>query len=188
MDLVLVDLECLRAAVNAVHSSRQASPGVPILVLDHQGSSAARVAVLEAGADDCVSRPVLDREVLLRARILLAQRINRDETPHVYGEIVLEPMTLTASRAGRELGLTPTEFALLACLVETAEVPVSRSALYRRVWGADLDGDSNALTVYIGYLRRKLSRAGEPQLIHTVRNLGYMLAGSRHSNENWSAK
>jgi two-component system response regulator MprA len=78
-------------------------------------------------------------------------------------------------RGERELELSRTEFALLRALLEHPRQVLSRSQLFERVWGYDFGATSNALGVYIGYLRRKTEAGGEPRLLHTVRGVGYVL-------------
>ena len=93
-----------------------------------------------------------------------------------FSDLVLDPSTREAWRGRRRLSLTRTECALLQPFLEQPRVVLRRSELYERVWGWDVDATSNALRVYVGYLRRKLEAAGEPRLLHTVRGVGYVLS------------
>jgi two-component system response regulator MprA len=91
------------------------------------------------------------------------------------GDLVLNPATREVTRAGRPIALAGREYALLEYLLRNAGRVLSRSAIAQHVWGADVDSGSNTIDVYVGYLRRKIERAGEPRLIHTVRGVGYVV-------------
>jgi DNA-binding response OmpR family regulator len=92
-----------------------------------------------------------------------------------FGDLVLDGRTRQVHRGGRELDLTVTEFRLLEFLLRHPRQVLPRGTIFDRVWGFDLAATSNSLTVYIGYLRRKMEAGGEPRLIHTVRGVGYVL-------------
>jgi two-component system response regulator MprA len=92
-----------------------------------------------------------------------------------FGDLALDRRTRVVTRGTRRIELTPIEFALLELLLENAETVLARSLIFERVWGFDFGATSNALNVYIGYLRRKTEAGGEPRLIHTVRGIGYVL-------------
>ncbi|MGW0627739.1 response regulator transcription factor [Streptomyces sp. NPDC002758] len=164
----------------------------PILMLTALVETADRIAGLDAGADDYVVKPFDVEEVFARLRALL-----RRTTPVTAGtngggaEPAMDPtvsdrqieaagmrMDLQARRAwrgGRELELTRTEFELLELLVRNAGIVLDHSTIYDRIWGYDFGPGSKNLAVYVGYLRRKLDEPGAPQLIHTVRGVGYVL-------------
>jgi two-component system response regulator MprA len=92
-----------------------------------------------------------------------------------FGDLVLDERTREVHRGGRELNLTVTEFRLLEFMLRHPRQVLPRGMIFDRVWGFDLAATSNSLTVYIGYLRRKMEAGGEPRLIHTVRGIGYVL-------------
>jgi two-component system response regulator MprA len=112
-------------------------------------------------------------ELVARARVLL-RRADRAGGGLLlqYDDVVLDPERRTVRRGSRPLELTRTEFELLELLLRNAERVVTRREILTRVWGFDFGNSSNSLNVYIGYVRRKL---GEPQLVHTVRGVGYVL-------------
>ena len=93
----------------------------------------------------------------------------------VYGDLVLDPDAREARRGERPIELSRTEFSLLQLFLEHPRQVLTRTQLFERVWGYDFGATSNALGVYIGYLRRKTEAAGEPRLLHTVRGIGYVL-------------
>ncbi|MGY5050915.1 response regulator transcription factor [Streptomyces sp. 900105755] len=171
----------------------------PILMLTALVETADRIAGLDAGADDYVVKPFDVEEVFARLRALL-----RRTSPVTTGGgsaggggagVAAEPgrepqvsdrqveaaglrMDLQARRAWRgrrELELTRTEFELLELLARNAGIVLDHSTIYDRIWGYDFGPGSKNLAVYVGYLRRKLDEPGAPQLIHTVRGVGYVL-------------
>ncbi|HYH90614.1 MAG TPA: winged helix-turn-helix domain-containing protein, partial [Solirubrobacteraceae bacterium] len=92
-----------------------------------------------------------------------------------YGGLVLDPGTREVRRGDRPIELSRTEFSLLQLFLEHPRQVLTRTQLFERVWGYDFGATSNALGVYIGYLRRKTEAGGEPRLLHTVRGIGYAL-------------
>lgn len=164
----------------------------PILMLTALVETADRIAGLDAGADDYVVKPFDVEEVFARLRALL-RRTSPDgmapaedsakvaQVPPVpAGRIEaaglrMDVQARRAWRGGRELELTRTEFELLELLVRNAGIVLDHSTIYDRIWGYDFGPGSKNLAVYVGYLRRKLDEPGAPQLIHTVRGVGYVL-------------
>lgn len=164
----------------------------PILMLTALVETADRIAGLDAGADDYVVKPFDVEEVFARLRALLRRTSPVPAGPAGgdgggRGEPQLSDrqveaagirMDLQARRAWRgrrELELTRTEFELLELLVRNAGIVLDHSTIYDRIWGYDFGPGSKNLAVYVGYLRRKLDEPGAPQLIHTVRGVGYVL-------------
>jgi two-component system response regulator MprA len=146
----------------------------PILMLTGRDSVADRVAGLDAGADDYLTKPFALSELLARVRALL-RRGSPEDTTRRYRDLELDERTHRVRRGGREIDLTRTEFELLALLLASAEVVLSRQVITSEIWGHDGSLGSNTLDVYIGYLRRKTEGAGEPRLIQTVRGVGFVV-------------
>ena len=149
---------------------------VPILMLTARHEVSDRVSGLDAGADDYLVKPFALDELSARLRALLRRTsvTGHDDALQVDG-LVLDPLGRTATRDGRPLELTKTEFDLLELLMLNAGIVLSRDTIYDRIWGFDFETGSRSLDVYIGYLRRKTEAAGKPRLIHTVRGVGYAL-------------
>ena len=153
---------------------RERRDDTPVLILSARETVAERVRSLDAGADDYLVKPFALDELNARLRALL-RRTGSDGDRLTYAVLELDRDTLRVRRGARPIELTATERRLLEILLEHPEQVLLRDMLYERVWGADLSGTSNALDVYIGYLRRKTEAGGAPRLIQTVRGLGFML-------------
>jgi two-component system, OmpR family, response regulator MprA len=148
---------------------------LPVLMLTARTEIEDRVAGLDAGADDYVTKPFALEELLARVRALL--RRTSEETSEVarFADLELDPGTRQVLRAGRPIELTRTEFSLLELFMRNPRQVLTRSVIFERVWGYDFGFASNSLDVYIGYLRRKTEAGGEHRLIQTVRGVGYAL-------------
>ncbi|HEY5663812.1 MAG TPA: response regulator transcription factor [Ilumatobacter sp.] len=151
---------------------------VPLLMLTARTDTRDRVAGLDAGADDYLPKPFDLDELFARIRALL-RRVQPADGPDgpadlVLGDLRLDPAGRLATRAGRELELSRTEFDLLELLVRNAGIVLDHTTIYERIWHYDFGPDSKNLAVYIGYLRRKTEEGGGGRLIHTVRGVGYV--------------
>jgi two-component system response regulator MprA len=155
---------------------------VPILMLTARDAVADRIDGLDAGADDYLVKPFDVGELQARLRALL-RRTGSDGSEGAEGDpdaLSFAEIRLDGDRHGALVGerfaeLTRTEYQLLELLMRNPRRVLSRSVIYDRVWGYDFGPASNALRVYIGYLRRKLEEIGARPLIHTVRGVGYVL-------------
>jgi len=149
---------------------------VPILMLTAREAVSDRVAGLDAGADDYLVKPFDVNELKARLRALLRRTGPDGDTD----ELAFAEIRLDTERHGAAVGdafteLTRTEYQLLELLLRNPRRVLPHSLIYDRVWGYDFGAASNALRVYVGYLRRKLQDAGARPLIHTVRGVGYVL-------------
>ncbi len=158
---------------------------VPVLMLTARDAIEDRIDGLDAGADDYMVKPFDVGELRARLRALsrrsgLGDGAGEGEGEGEDGALSFAGVTLDEARHGAVVGegfveLTRTEYQLLELLLANPRQVLPHSLIYERVWGYDFGPTSNALRVYIGYLRRKLEGAGAPQLIHTVRGIGYVL-------------
>ena len=149
---------------------------LPVLMLTARTEVEDRVAGLDAGADDYVTKPFALEELLARVRALLRRASDDDDGDVLrFADLELDPGTREVRRGERQIELTRTEFSLLELFLRNARQVLTRSVIFERVWGYDFGFGSNSLDVYIGYLRRKTEAGGEPRLIHTVRGVGYAL-------------
>jgi two-component system response regulator MprA len=155
---------------------RSAGNRVPVLILTARDAVADRIDGLDAGADDYLVKPFDVGELKARMRALLRRSaVNGDPDA-----LVFEELSLDSGRHGVEIGgnfveLTRTEYQLLELLMLNPRRVLPHATIYDRVWGYDFGPSSNALRVYVGYLRRKLEEGGARPLIHTVRGVGYSL-------------
>ena len=152
---------------------RASGARVPVLMLTARDAIDDRVAGLDAGADDYLVKPFALDELLARVRALLrrAGAAPADE-PLTLADVVMH--NGQARRGDRDLELTRTEHALLELFLLNPRQVMTRDLIFERVWGYDFEPGSNAIEVYVSYLRRKLEADGKPRLIHTVRGMGYI--------------
>jgi two-component system response regulator MprA len=156
---------------------REAGDRTPVLMLTARDAVDDRVAGLDAGADDYLVKPFALKELKARLRALLRRSEALPDGDRVlrFADLTLDRTAWEARRGTRPLGLSRTEFQLLAMFMEHPRQVLTRSQIFERVWGYDFGSSSNSLGVYMGYLRRKTEEGGEPRLLHTVRGVGYVL-------------
>lgn len=185
-DLDVVVLDVMMPAVDGLGVCRVLrADGVhtPILMLTARVEVGARVAGLDAGADDYLAKPFELDELLARLRALVRRsQLSGTENSHAtddddleFDRLRLAPPARRVWWAWKELTLSKTEFDLLELLLRHQGQVLTHSTIYDRIWGYDFGPDSNNLAVYISYLRRKLDEAGAPDLIRTVRGVGYSI-------------
>ena len=170
LDLLMPEI----GGLDVCRSLRRREDPVPILVVTARDAVDDRVEGLDAGADDYLVKPFAVEELRARVRALL-RRTGAGDGALRFADVTLDPATREVHRGERRLQLTRTEFNLLELFMRNPRQVLTRSQIYERVWGYDFGATSNALWVYIGYLRRKLEEGGEPRLLHTVRGVGYAL-------------
>ena len=154
---------------------RAAGDRTPVLMLTARETVADRVAGLDAGADDYVVKPFDLDELLARVRALLRRASNGDGSVLKFQDLMLDRGAREAARGTRRIELTSTEYNLLELFMRHPRQVLTRSLIYERVWEYDFGPLSNSLSVYMGYLRRKLEAGGESRVLHTVRGTGYVL-------------
>jgi two-component system, OmpR family, response regulator MprA len=172
LDVMMPDL----SGVDVCRHLRREGNRVPILMLTARDAVSDRVEGLDAGADDYLVKPFDVNELKARMRALL-RRTGGEGDPD---SLSFEELRLDSARHGVDVNgefveLTRTEYQLLELLLLNPRRVLPHSLIYDRVWGYDFGPASNALRVYVGYLRRKLEEAGARPLIHTVRGVGYAL-------------
>ena len=172
LDIGMPDIDGLEVS----RRLRASGNRVPVLMLTARDAVADRIDGLDAGADDYLVKPFDVGELKARLRALL-RRVSGDGEAESVSFAGLE---LDGSRHGVTVGerfveLTRTEYALLEVLMLNPRRVLPHHVIYDRVWGYDFGPGSNALRVYVGYLRRKLEEAGSIPVIHTVRGVGYSL-------------
>ncbi|MGI9558027.1 MAG: response regulator transcription factor [Solirubrobacterales bacterium] len=156
---------------------RSAGDRTPVLMLTARDAISDRVDGLDAGADDYLVKPFALEELLARLRALVRRADPAAEGNGIlaFEDLSLDPATREVRRDGREIELTKTEFSLLELFLNHPRQVLTRTQIFEAVWDYDFGPRSNALEVYVGYLRRKTEEGGEPRLIQTVRGVGYAL-------------
>ncbi len=151
---------------------------VPVLFLTARDAVEDRIAGLTAGGDDYVTKPFSLDEVVLRLRAILRRtqpaQVDEPDSKVRYHDLELDEATYEVRRGDVLVTLSPTEFKLLRYLLINAEKVVRKSQILDRVWNYDFGGDGRIVESYISYLRRKVDFTS-PELIHTVRGVGYVL-------------
>jgi DNA-binding response OmpR family regulator len=177
--LVLLDVLLPRlSGLEVLRRIRDADGTVPVIMLTALTETEDVVTGLDLGANDYLGKPFAFAELLARIRAQLRQPGQSDPTVLGVGGINLDFRTRKVDRAGREVSLTAREFELLAYLMRHPDQVLSRAEILNAVWGYDYDPGTNVLDVYIGYLRRKLSKADRDAPIETVRSAGYRLVSA----------
>lgn len=161
--------------LTACRELRHRGDRTPLLMLTARHEIGDRVAGLDAGADDYLVKPFAVDELLARVRALLRRYAPSGEPILRFLDVEVDRSRHTATRNGRDLGLTKTEFELLALLMENHGRVLSRDHLYEEIWGYSTETSSKSLDVYIGYLRRKLEHDGGERILFTVRGIGYVI-------------
>lgn len=174
LDIGLPDIDGFQVLADV----RTVNVDIKVIVLTARGEVASRVRGLDLGADDYLPKPFDFDELLARVRAQLRSRRQPAASILSAGDIELDLKTRRVLRGENAVDLTSREFALLEFLLRHAGQVVSRAQLLNGVWGYDYDPRSNVVDVYVGYLRAKLDRPGEPSVIETVRGGGYRLAVS----------
>jgi DNA-binding response OmpR family regulator len=170
LDVLLPD----RSGLDVCRAIREAGNRVPILILTALDAVDQRIAGLDAGADDYLTKPFDFGELLARLRAL-TRRHAEPATPLVVGDLTIDVARRSARRGGREIPLTGKEFSLLSYLARHAGRVVSRAELLRNVWDDPRNSYSNIIDVYAARVRRKIDDQAKVPMFITVRGAGFML-------------
>jgi heavy metal response regulator len=170
LDVMLPGLDGL-AVLRELRARRRQRP---VLLLTARGAVGDKVAGLDAGADDYLTKPFEFAELLARVRALL-RRGAPGPAVLAVADLRLDPATRAVTRAGRRIELTAREHALLEYFLRNPGRVLSRALIAQHVWGVSFDTFTNVIDVYVNYLRRKIDADFEPKLIQTVRGAGYVL-------------
>ncbi len=179
-DAIVLDLMLPgRSGLEILAAVRRAQPSLPVIVLTARGEIEDRVEGLEAGAVDYLVKPFSMAELVARVRAQLRVVAHASTSTLSAEDIEVDLLSRKVRRAGQQIPLSTTEFELLVYLLRHHGQVVSREQILSSVWGYEHDPATNVVDVYVGYLRRKLGRPGEPAPIHTVRAVGYRLGSAR---------
>ena len=175
-DGIVLDLMLPKVAGwTVLRHMRARGDATPVLILTARDSVEDRVKGLDAGSDDYLVKPFAGEELLARVRALLRRQGSATSSQLCVGDLVLDTATHQVSRGGDALLLSGREFAILEYLMRNQGIPLSRQRIEDHIWNYDYEGGSNVVDVYIRKLRKLIDEGREPKLIHTVRNVGYVL-------------
>ncbi len=175
VDLIVLDVQMpVVDGFDACRMLRARGDATPVLVLTARAAVDDRVTGLEVGADDYLVKPFALRELLARVRALLRRSASHRDVLG-YADLTLNTATRLVTRDGQPIPLTRIEFGLLELLLRNAEQVLSYDVICDRVWGYGEAPASNALQVFVGFLRRKLEEGGRSRLVHNVRGVGYVI-------------
>jgi two-component system OmpR family response regulator len=155
---------------------RREAVWTPVLMLTARTEVADRIAGLDVGADDYLGKPFAFGELAARLRAMLRRGETARPVLLTNGQLELDPASHEVRWQGRRVELSPREFALLDYFMRRSGDVLRRTEILDHVWDYAYDGTSNVVDVYVGYLRTRLAAAGAPDLIDTVRGVGYRLA------------
>jgi DNA-binding response OmpR family regulator len=171
LDLMLPGLNGFRVC----HLLRERGDSTPVLVLTAKQGDWDEAEALDTGADDYMKKPFSFVVLVAHVRALLRRRRSRGAAVLIAGDLRLETLAHRCWRGGVEIDLTPREFAVLEFLLDRAGQAVGKREILDEIWDWAIDGGSNLVEVYIGYLRRKIDAPFGRQAVQTVRGIGYRL-------------
>jgi DNA-binding response OmpR family regulator len=176
LDLVILDVMLPgRDGFEVLDEIRTVKPALPVIMLTARGEVADKVAALDAGATDYMTKPFSVEELLARVRAHLRTPVQAETTRLRVADIELDMLRRTVSRDGSAVHLSAKEFDLLAYFMRHPGQVLSREQILNGVWDYSHDPGTNIVEVYVGYLRRKLALDDRPVPIQTVRSAGYRL-------------
>lgn len=175
-DLIILDIMLPRCSgLQVCQRLRADKCNVPILFLTALGDVKDRISGLDVGGDDYLTKPFALHEFEARVRALLRRKSTVKTSTLEFMDIVLNMASRVVLRGGREVPLTGKEFALLEFLMYHPREVISRMTISEHIWDVEAENVSNVINVYISSLRNKLCAHGEPDVISTVRGIGYIL-------------
>ena len=161
--------------LTVVREMRRAGNAAPVLFLSARDSVSDRVAGLDTGADDYLVKPFSYDELLARVRVLTRKYTGNKTNVYTIADLTVNTEARSAARAGRDLGLSSKEYALLEYLIRNKGVVLSRENIENNIWNYDYAGGTNVVDVYMSYLRKKVDGGFDDKLIHTVWGSGWVL-------------
>lgn len=164
-----------RDGLSVLHSLREKGIGTPVLFLTARDTVEDRVLGLDSGADDYLVKPFAFDELIARIRAMTRKSAGNSSNIFSVADLVMDTASHTVTRGGKEIALSAKEFSLLEYLLRNKGHVLSRTMIENNLWNFDYSGGTNAVDVYIRYLRKKVDDGFEPKLIHTVRGCGYVL-------------
>jgi len=179
-DLIILDLMLPKlSGWELIPLIRKFRPLTPLIALTAKAAVKDRVQGLKLGCDDYIVKPFSFEELLARIEAAVRRQRAASVTELRAANLVMDLLKKTVTRSGKAIELSNKEFSILEFLVRNENKPVTRQMIMDHVWSGSAEAQTNIVDVYISYLRNKIDRDFEPQLIHTIRGWGYMLR-SKH--------
>jgi len=175
-DLIILDLMLpQKDGLQFTKEYRANNVATPILMLTAKTATEDKVAGLDSGADDYITKPFAFAELLARVRSLLRRGSLEKGTVLAIADLELDTVTHKAKRGNRTIDLTAKEYALLEFLLRNKERVLSRTIISEHIWDYNFDTGTNLIDVYVNHLRNKIDSGSACRLIHTVRGVGYVM-------------
>lgn len=175
-DLIVLDIMLPKMdGISLCKELRKAGKNLPIIMLTARDAVEDRIAGLNAGADDYLTKPFSFAELLARIQALSRRSTNISQPRLQLADLTLDPDAYLVMRGKKQIDLSPTEFKLLKYLMENSGRLLSKTILLEKVWGYDFSPESNIVDVYIKYLRDKIDHGFKKKLLQTVRGVGYKI-------------
>jgi len=177
-DAILLDLMIPKIdGVTLCRKLRQDKVTTPIIMLTAKDSVNDKVAGLDSGAEDYLTKPFIFKELLARIRVLLRKNTSQLSHKLQAADLIMDVLTHKVTRGDKEIVLTAKEFSLLEYLMRNANLAVTRTAISEHVWDINFDTTTNLIDVHINALRRKIDSGHKNKLLHTIRGRGYTIKG-----------
>jgi DNA-binding response OmpR family regulator len=174
-DAVVLDLMLPgRSGFQVLRDIRAKKASLPVLILTAKDALDERIAGLDAGADDYMTKPFALAELSARLRALLRRGAPRESVLRV-ADLEMDTVRRKVRRAGKAIDLKPKEYALLEILMRNTDRPLTKALIIEHVWDIHFDSVSNVVEVHVNSLRNKIDKGFAPPLIHTIRGVGYVL-------------
>ena len=171
LDIMLPKID----GIQVLKHIRNAGNDVPVIMLTAKGEIEDRVAGLDAGADDYLIKPFAFDELLARLRVMTRRKASAKQTTLSAGDLILDTVSKTVTRAGNPINLTAKEYMLLEYMMLHPNITLTRNQLEQQAWNSRFEGGSNIIDVYIRYLRKKIDTGYDVKRIKTVYGMGYRL-------------
>ena len=175
-DLIILDIMLPKIdGLEVLSQLRDQGSDVPILLLTAKDAIDDRVAGLNKGADDYLTKPFAFSELLARVRVLLRRGKAEVKTILQISDLTLDLVSHKVNRGGDEIELTGKEYSLLEYFMRNQEKVLTRTMIAEHVWDYNFDTFTNVIDVYINHLRKKIDKGRESKLLHTLRGVGYIM-------------
>ena len=179
LDIMLPKID----GIQVLKHIRNAGNDVPVIMLTAKGEIEDRVAGLDAGADDYLIKPFAFDELLARLRVMTRRKASAKQTTLSAGDLILDTVSKTVTRAGNPINLTAKEYMLLEYMMLHPNITLTRNQLEQQAWNSRFEGGSNIIDVYIRYLRKKIDTGYDVKRIKTVYGMGYRLEVQENEKE-----